>query len=511
MEVEMKTIWFCAMVLITLAMIFTACVEVPNAIPTAAPTQPVEPMATVAPTVKESAPPLVELTGEGFCHSGPGTGFVAVALLEKGSYLVYQQTEGESAWFKIDPNAIINPDPPLFDPNALLCWVAGNGLLQSGDFTGVPTVMAPRLGVVNATGCYASPGVGHLAIASIEANSFFDVIAIDDDVTWFEINPNAIIDPDPPTSPIELQTNQCPYFFQETPRCWIQSQNVITSGDLSILPEIHKPEIKTLENTKCYDGAGIEFSVIATLNPNQYFDLIAIDDEVTWAGNNSGSGLAFIDDEVTWLGINPNAIVDPEPPTEPTNELSPQPDPPGMTLQKLCWVPKRVVEVIGDIHSVPVAVKPILEVNNRTYCYSAPGINSKAKTMLNVNDYFKIIGIDDEVTWDSHGMDWFQINFTELIDPEPPTRPLNGVIDPEPPTSVRCWVPGSSVSTCGDISFLPVIYVPLIAQPTAVSIFTPTPQQNSGWSCSNYKTQLDCNKMANYGCVWNDKLGCYKP
>ena len=179
------------------------------------------------------------------------------------------------------------------------------------------------------------------------------------------------------------------------------------------------------------------------------------------------------------------------------------PDPPYSVR---CWVPGDSVETSGDLSSVPIILMPRLEVVKETYCFVGPGPAYKALSLLSLDQFFKILSIDDDVTW-------FQIDPNAIMDPDPPHRPLNELVDPDPPYSVRCWVPGNRVQTCGDLSILPIIPAPILLTP----IFTLTPTSPPKIpppppSCGDFKTKLDCDNLgSNMGCVWNDNKNlCYK-
>jgi hypothetical protein len=511
----MRTIWFTAVTLIFLAFAFTACVEFPTQLTTTESakqsgiTDQVIPTNTSAVSEETAPKTLIELTGDTFCYSGPGTSFKVANLLRPGKYMVILGFGESATWFKIDPNAIVDPEPPSSNLNTTFCWIPGEGAKIIGELSSIKYAENPRLGVVKQTGCYTGAGAGHLAVAALEVNQIYNIIAIDDEVTWLEIDPNAIINPDPPTSPVLGSSGQCPAFYQETTRCWVQTESVVINGDLSLLPVVSQPIGKIVNKATCYSGPGSEYPVSTVVNPNQYFELVGIDDEVTWTDTSDGSSLTWIDDEVTWLAIDPNAIIEPDPPSTPVNELSPQPDPPGMQLQKLCWVTGDKLEISGNLHSVPVILKPILGVTSQTYCYSGSGANYKAVSLLNAGQFYKILGKNND-------LGWFEINPNTIINPDPPFRPLNEVIDPDPPTStmeMHCWILADRVTTCGDLTRLPSIWVAGVIKPTSTAVVTTVPWQEQSASCGDYKNEKDCKYFgANFGCVWQPNLlVCNKP
>ena len=536
----MRTPIFILASLAAIALLSAACTE---ELP---PTPEIETEPTIS--VQEKSEPTGEPSPEkvvlgvqedAFCYNGPGEGYGVEGLLAPGQYFEARGINADANWFEIDPTAVIDPDPPTSPLNEVInpdpptsprCWVPSGSVETRGDISKLPVILSPRLGVVEQTGCYSGPGMYFRLTGKLEEEQVFDILGInrenpgtaeggaeiDDEVTWLQIDPTAIINPDPPGSPPQLGEafGECTSYSQAVPRCWVPGSSVVSNGNLAILPVIEMPKLRVIEQAGCYAGPSEKMKAVSSLLPEQYFNIIAIDRKLT----EEGTGSTQIDDEVTWFEIDPNAIVDPEPPSSDT-ELSPQPDPPGSQFNEHCWVSGSSVETRGDLSNIPVALVPRMAVFEDTVCHAGPK-NAFMKTgLLTSGSLFEILGvdsgvnwIDDEVTWLDNGWNqiddevtWLQIDPNALIDPEPPTSPLNEVIDPEPPTSPRCWVPINRVAACGNLTLLPIITVRTIILPTE----TPSSQgggSGSQPSCGDYTTQSECNAHSNDGCSWNANL-----
>ncbi len=537
----MKRTFFVFVPLIIIALLSAACTE---ELP---PTPEIETEPTIS--VQEKSEPTGEPSPEkvvlgvqedAFCYNGPGEGYGVEGLLAPGQYFEARGINTDTNWFEIDPTAVIDPEPPSSPLNELIdpepptsprCWVSAGSVETKGDISILPVILSPRLGVVEQSGCYSGPGMYFRLTGKLEGEQFFDILGIDrkipdsaeggaqidDEVTWLQIDPTAIIDPEPPgsISPIEEAFGQCASYSQAVPRCWVSGAGVVTSGNLASLPVIEVPKLEVIEQAGCYAGPGEKLKVVSSLLPEQYFNIIAIDRNVV----DDGTGNAGIDDDVTWFEIDPNAIIEPDPPSSDT-ELSPQPDPPGSQFDEHCWVKGAGVETSGDLTNVPVALVPRMAVFEDTVCHAGPKKAFMGTDLLTSGSQFEIHGvnasvnqIDDEVTWAENGWNqiddevtWLQIDPTAIVDPEPPSSPLNGLIDPDPPTSPRCWVPINRVAACGDLTLLPVITVRTIVLPTE----TPSSQGGGSGSpqpsCSDYTTESECNAHGNDGCSWNANL-----
>jgi len=499
----MKKTLFILASLAALALLSAACTE----------EIPPTPSKETAPTIslQEKAEPTGEPSPENvvlgvqedaFCYNGPGEVYGVEGLLVPGQYFEALGINANATWFEIDPTAIINPDPPTSPLNEVIdpdpptsprCWVAAGSVETRGDVSKLPIILSPRLGVVEQTGCYTGPGKNYRLTGMLDPEQFFDILGIDheipdsseggteidDEVTWLQIDPTAIINPDPPTSPssIEKVFGECTSYSQTEPRCWVPGTSVVTSGNLATLPMIEMPKLGVVEQTGCYSGPNEKLKLVSSLLPEQYFMIIAIDRKIT----EKGTGSIEIDDEVTWFEIDPTAIINPDPPDSDT-ELSPQPDPPGSQFNEHCWVKGTGAETSGDLARVPVALVPRMAVFEDTVCHAGPK-NAFMKTgLLKSGSLFEILGvdsgvnwIDDEVTWMDNGWNqiddevtWLQIDPTAIVDPDPPTSPINELINPESPTSPRCWVPINRVAACGNLTLLPVITVRTITLPTEI-------------------------------------------
>jgi hypothetical protein len=114
---------------------------------------------------------------------------------------------------------------------------------------------------------------------------------------------------------------------------------VETSGNLSNLPVALVPRMAVFEDTACRAGPKNAFMKTGLLNSGSMYEILGVDASVTQ-----------IDDEVTWLQIDPAAIINPDPPGRPINELV-DPDPP---TSPRCWVPINRVAACGNLTLLPV-------------------------------------------------------------------------------------------------------------------------------------------------------------
>ena len=536
----MKKALFIFASLATITILCTACMEETTPTPLVE-SEPTSPVQENAEPTGEPGPEKVVLgvREDAFCYNGPRQTNAVNRLLAPGQFFEALAINADANWFEIDPNAIIDPDPPgssgteLVDPSpphSPRCWVPAGSVETSGDISKLPVIQVPRLGVVAETGCYSGPGNYYRLNGMLKPDQFFDILGvdheipgtdeggaeIDDDVTWFQIDPTAVVDPNPPHSPLNESFGECTSYAQAVPRCWVPGTNVLTSGNIATLPVIEMPKLGVIEPAGCYTGPSKKLKLVSSLLPEQYFKIIAIDDDVTW----QGEGSTGIDDDITWFEIDPTAIIDPSPPDSNT-ELSPQPDPPGSQNNEHCWVNGGGVETSGDLSNLPVALVPRMAVFEDTACHAGPKNAFMMTGQLPAGSIFEILGvdapvnwIDDDVTWAENGWNqidddvtWLQIDPAAIVDPEPPHSPINGLMDPDPPHSPRCWVPINRVAACGNLTLLPVITVRTITLPTE----TPSSQGGKKPSCSSYTTQSECNAHANDGCSWNANLSkCIK-
>ena len=248
-----------------------------------------------------------------------------------------------------------------------------------------------------------------------------------------------------------------------------EGENKVTSGTTPTqTSESQKTILEVISQTNCLYGPGADYATSHTLDVGQYFEVLAIDDDIVW-----------IDDDIVWFQINPNAIVEPTPPHRPLNELSPQPDPPGSAFQLRCWVPGNTVRTTGDLTKLPIIRMPILRTITKTNCFFGPDYKYSLVRVLNPDQYYGILGIDDDIVWIDDDIVWFQINPNAMIDPTPPHRPLNqpasAVGSSSGEITVRCWVPDRNIKFSADLCSLPIIPAPEL-------VITPMPQQNCKWN-----------------------------
>jgi hypothetical protein len=210
------------------------------------------------------------------------------------------------------------------------------------------------------------------------------------------------------------------------------------SASPSQAPESQKPIAGIVTDTECYTGPGTGYDLVGELAPGKYYQVVAIDDDATW------------------VEIDPTAIIDPEPPGGQVNELSPQPDPPGSVRRVHCWVPGDGVDLRGNLSGVPAIEMPVVELLGAAPCYRGPAEESEVAQLLDAGAFYRVVGLDDDVTGIDDGVSWLQIDPTAIIDPVPPGK-APGESSQPPEMRPRCWVPGASVHVSGDLSQLLVI------------------------------------------------------
>ena len=317
------------------------------------------------------------------CRAGPSTDYEILDTLQAGEVLDVQGRNQEgSAWVVYS----LDLDGP--------CWVDGTWLDLTGDLSMVgivdpdpPSAPKPVVGIVTETECYTGPGTVYDSVGVLAPGMNYQVVAIDDDVTWIDddvtwlqIDLAAIIDPSPPDSPVnELSPQPDPPGSVRSLRCWVPGSGVDLSGDLSGAPLVEMPVIELLDSATCRQGAAAEGDTEWVLNSGAVFRVLGvgdnlvriddevtwvkiddevtwsrIDDEVTWSRIDDEVTWVQIDDEVTWVQIDPTAVMDPEPPHQPLNESSQQPE-----MVERCWVPGDSGNLSGDLSQVPVIPIPV--------------------------------------------------------------------------------------------------------------------------------------------------------
>jgi len=215
-------------------------------------------------------------------------------------------------------------------------------------------------------------------------------------------------------------------------------------------PDTQKPVVGIVTETECYTGPGTVYDPVGVLAPGKYYQVVAIDDDITW-----------IDDDITWLQIDPMAVIDPDSQNAPVNELSPQPDPPGSVRSPRCWVPGDRVDLSGDLSGVPVVEMPLVELLESAPCYRGPAEGSEVAQVLDAGAFFRVVAIDDDITWIDDDISWLQIDPAARTDPVPTSQPT-GESSEQPEMRPRCWVSGASVDISGDLSQLLVIPIPAV-------------------------------------------------
>jgi len=211
----------------------------------------------------------------------------------------------------------------------------------------------PIVGIVTETECFTGPGIGYDPVGVLAPGIYFEIVAIDDDIAWFQIDPTAIIDPTPPSGPRDELSGQPEIRL----RCWVPGSGVDINGDLSAVPVVEMPVVALLESAACRQGATGENDVEWFLDAGAFFRVVGIggsvswiDDDITWIDDD----ITWIDDDITWFQIDPTAIIDPMPPSRPLDESSGQPE-----MRLRCWVPGTSVDFRGDLSQVPVLPIPV--------------------------------------------------------------------------------------------------------------------------------------------------------
>lgn len=71
--------------------------------------------------------------------------------------------------------------------------------------TPLPTSQPAILTVAAQTGCFYGPGSNYAQMTLLEPGQTFEIVGIDDDIAWidddiawFQVDPTAIVDPEPP-------------------------------------------------------------------------------------------------------------------------------------------------------------------------------------------------------------------------------------------------------------------------------------------------------------------------
>jgi len=293
------------------------------------------------------------------------------------------------------------------------------------------------LNVLKESECYLGPGEDFSLVRVLKPNQTFRIINIDTEGAWYQVNPNELVDPNPPDKPNEDNLSL---------RCWVPSGTGETRGDLGKIPIAPVPILQAGAKTTCYAGPGINFDTVSSVDVGQYFKIYAIDDDVVWLDD----GRIWIGDGAAWFQINPNELVDPDPPDKPLVE--------GLTLTEeelslRCWVPRSGVQYTGDLLMVPVVSildeTAVVRVLEQTSCYFGPGMNFGVARLLEANQAFRITHVSADGSW-------YQVNPNELVHPDPPDKPSEDYL------SLRCWVPSGTGETRGDLGKIPIFDTPLL-------------------------------------------------
>ncbi len=303
----------------------------------------------------------------------------------------------------------------------------------------VATAAPAILTVAEQTGCFYGPGANYGQAALLELGQSFEIVGIDDDIAWidddiawFQVDPTAVVDPNPPHRPLDQAAGS-----GMAVRCWAPGDKVEVSGDLTRVPIIQVPVLRVLETVGCYAAPGTTNDQVVSLDAGLWFRILAIDDDIAW-----------IDDDIAWFQVDPTAVVDPNPPHRPLDQAA------GSGMSVRCWAPGDKVETEGDLTQTQTIRPPVLRVAESVGCYAAPDMAYEQIAALDAGQWFRILAIDDDIAWIDDDIAWFQVDPTAIVDPEPPHRPLDQTAGSG--MAVRCWTPGTSVETEGDLFVLPV-------------------------------------------------------
>jgi hypothetical protein len=218
------------------------------------------------------------------------------------------------------------------------------------------------------------------------------------------------------------------------------------------------PILWTLEQTTCYSGAGFEYQAVQTLDPDQYFRILAIDDDIAW------------------FQIDPTAIINPDPPDRPLEQSS------GSEMQVRCWVPGSEVETEGDLSGLPIipladipAVPPTATVLQDSNCRSGPSRDYPVLSLLSAGAQYEIRGRNQQG-------DYWLIFDTAI--------------------QATCWIYGNLVAAEGDLENVEIVQPP---PPPVGPSATDTPASGNAVvpvDCSQYNTNpAACN--ADPACQWD--------
>ena len=209
-----------------------------------------------------------------------------------------------------------------------------------------PDTQTPIVGIVTETECYTGPGTVYDPVGVLAAGKYYQVVAIDDDVTWvdddvtwFQIDPTAIIDPDaagrpgeralPSARPARLRQEPALLGSRRQRGPQRRSERGARRRDAGRrAPRVRSPAVEgpwrkavsrgSWMRARLPSWASATMSSGSTTNPlvrdRRRTHLVRIDDEPTWFR---------IDDEPTWFQIDPTAVIDPVPPEPATRRIRP--------------------------------------------------------------------------------------------------------------------------------------------------------------------------------------------
>jgi uncharacterized protein YraI len=302
--------------------------------------------------------PLATVKSETDCRAGPSTEYPVQDTLKAGEILEIQGRDQDGdAWVVFDPDLGGN------------CWVEAIRVDVAGDLSLVEIIdptppSKPSATVKSETACYTGPGNGYDLFGELVPDISYPIVGIDDDITWFQIDLTALIDPTPPHAPVdELSPQPDPPGSVRRLRCWVPGSEVDLSGDLSGVPIVEMPVVEFLGSAPCLPGAaeGGQGDPERVLEAGAFFrvlgvsdNFVLIDDDITWNQIDDDITWSQIDDDITWFQIDPTTIMDPSPPHRPLNESSGQPE-----MVERCWVPGDSGNLSGDLSQVPVIPIPV--------------------------------------------------------------------------------------------------------------------------------------------------------